>query len=896
MNARLTYVIDKPRQIADRKRLLAEIDSADILALKSSLKVFLKSGEGEIKRRFFQSKQFSAGHKAAYERAYLIDQIIRSLYDVALESFFPNANPTQGERLAIIALGGYGRGELAPFSDIDLLFIQGYRPNAWAEQIIEFILYRLWDLGLKPGYTVHTVKEALHWASKDLIAQTSFLEARYLVGDTALHEQLLVGVRRDLFGADVKARAFFKEKIEERDQRLARFGLSRYNLQPNLKEGKGGLRDLHLLRWLSQSQKNTDGSTYLDALEEKQFTRAEDMLWLFRTHLHYIAGRAEERLTFDLQAELTRRLGLQPKAGLKPVERVMRLYFRNARRVGTLAQSFLIRFTKPSKRNFVKNCDGFLLGNDGLAISEPDQFKKIPLDLMRIFSKAQVLDQRIGLKTLAQAQKAARTIDQNWRAHPVVNRLFLGILTSPKEPERWLHRLNEAGILGRFLPDFGRIVDQVQFDMYHHYTVDEHTIGAIGELNKLLQTGLEEAPPSLSILVENMNRERPALLFLAVLLHDIAKGRNRDHSEVGAEIAMDIGPRFGFNTDDTQTLSWLVRYHLLMSNTAFRRNLDDAKTIVSFAQQVKNIERLDYLLLLTIADIRAVGPKTWTSWKSQLLCDLYMRTREELIGISEHNDRDVRTKKTTQWLETELAKKNISDPVIKKYIQALSSSYLASFSSKELLHHFHLVNEREKASVRIEFFNDSSKEITTTIIVCQDKKGLVAQLTGAFALAGMNIVNAQISTLNDGTAIDVFALQNALGEPIRPEKFPELEKTIHRVLANPDHELAKLPMMPLYANPAVAAFPVVARVRFDNEASDDFTVIEISGRDKRGLIHRLAKKFAQSDYSIASAKVATFGHRAVDVFYVTDHKGEKIRDSSEIANMSAALFKALEEA
>lgn len=884
----------------DRKQFLATLDNvnqaSDITGL---LKKMLKSGEEEIARRFSYSKRIDAGYQAARERAYLIDQMIHAIYDIAVERIFPLSNPTQGERLTIIALGGYGRGELAPYSDIDLLFVQGYRSNAWVEQVVEYILYRLWDLGLKPGYAIRTVKEALSWIKGDLIARTSLMEARLLTGDAEIFNQV-IKESRGQFSAK-SANLFVKEKLAERDARLARFGQSRYSLQPNIKEGKGGLRDLHLVRWLARSRgfysmADMIDQGYLTKLEAEQFLRAEKIIWLYRFHLHDIARRAEESLSFDHQVEIAKRLALKAKPGLNPVERLMRLYFRNTRRVGRLLQSFLIRFLDTEQKTREIEKEGFLVSNAEIGMKIPSQFQKAPLDLLRIFTLAQKEQKRVKLSTLHQIQKDVHLIDQ-WRNDAEINDQFLTLIRSPHEPERWLHRLNETGILGRFLPDFGRIIDQVQFDMYHHYTVDEHTIRAMGELNTLLKGALDDENPILANLARKMNETRPKILFLAVLLHDIAKGRDRDHSEVGAEIALELGPRFGLSDQETETLSWLVRYHLLMSNTAFRRNLDDPKTIENFAIQVGDRERLALLTILTIADIKAVGPKTWTSWKGQLLSDLYLRTDLELSQDHEKELHDKQLDIIKDRLRQLMQEGNSLPKEAEEFIETLPKNYLLNFPENLIRDHYRRISAlRQKGQeVIMEFSSDPDKAVTKATIICLDRKGLIAQLAGAFALSGVDIVNAQIFTLPPGIALDNFILQNRVGEAIPEYKFPDIEMKIRNVLRNPEDELSKLHQLPLYTNPAIASFPVVPRVRIHQDASDDFTVLDISGRDKRGLVHALASCLSHFGCSIASAKVATFGHRAVDVFYIVGSDGKKLNDPKMIQSLTSALMDILRD-
>src|SRR6266404_6557184 len=505
----------RQRDIIDRRTLAEELAQAiadspapvlDRGVFLPPLKAALARGRDEIRRRF---EADGTAARAVREQSFLVDQLIRALYDLVTETIYPLGNPTAGEKMAIVAVGGYGRGELAPFSDGDLLFLLPYKQTPHTEQVVEYLLYLLWDLRLKIGQSTRSVDECLRQAKSDLTIRTGLLEARYLWGEQALFDEL-----KRRFDSEIvrgTAAQFVEGKLAERDARHKRVGDSRYQLEPNVKEGKGGLRDLHTLFWIAKYIFRTEDVGklvdlgVLSAEESQRFDRAQSFLWTVRCHLHYLAGRAEERLTFDMQTEIGRRMGYTDHAGSRGVERFMKHYFLVAKDVGDLTRIFcaILEADQKHKRRLSwvrwgsarRTLDGFVVDGQRLTIPSEDFFKKDPVALLRLFYVAQRHELDIHPRALRAASQSLRLINQQLRDDPEANRLFLEILTSRKDPETALRRMNEAGVFGRFVPDFGRVVAQMQYDMYHHYTVDEHTLFAIGILHKI-ETGLlkEEHP------------------------------------------------------------------------------------------------------------------------------------------------------------------------------------------------------------------------------------------------------------------------------------------------------------------------------------------------------------------------------------------------------------------
>ncbi len=598
------------RAILDRRALAEAIVAAvaqqgakarpQIVAL---LREALTAGREELSRRL--AIHPTAGHDCSRGQAFLIDQLVRVIHDHVIEDVYPLGNRSTGERLAIMAVGGYGRAEMAPQSDVDIAFLTPAKATSWCEQAIEAILYFLWDLSLKVGHSTRSPDDVVRMAKSDLTIRTALLEGRYVWGDRELYD---VAARR--FQAEVVAgteRQFVAEKLAERNERHKRVGDSRYVVEPNVKEGKGGLRDLHTLYWIGKYiHKVRVASELVDvglfsAEEYRAFRRSDDFFLAVRCHLHLVTGRAEDRLTFDLQREVATRMGFAERPGKSAVERFMQYYFLTAKKVGSLTGVFLAQLDE----QFAKANRGFLSGfrrknrkigdypvdNGKLSVPGDGFFAADPVRLIELFVVANREGLEIHPDAMRLASRDVRLIDAAVRKDKRANALFLDLLTSRQNPEDALRWMNEAGVFGRFVPDFGRVNAQMQFDMYHHYTVDEHTIRAIGLLARIEAGEQLEDHPLASEMIPKLAQRR--VVYIAVLLHDIAKGRGGDHSVLGAEIALKLCPRLGLSDGETEMVAWLVRSHLLMSAVAFKRDLADWKTITDFVAQVQTLERLE---------------------------------------------------------------------------------------------------------------------------------------------------------------------------------------------------------------------------------------------------------------------------------------------------------------
>jgi [protein-PII] uridylyltransferase len=899
--------ITRQREIIDRRALTAELSTAarsvktpslNRTPLVAPLKAALIAARTEIRRRFEASGD---GAAVVREQSFLMDQLIRALFDVVTGDIYPLPNPTSGERLALVAVGGYGRGELAPFSDVDLLFLLPYKQTPRTEQVVESLLYLLWDLGLKIGQSTRSVEECLRQAKSDLTIRTGLLEARYLWGDEALFREL-----KKRFDSEVvrgTAAQFVEAKLAERDERHRRVGDSRYQLEPNVKEGKGGLRDLHTLFWIAKYIYRIDDVAklvdlgVLSAEESQRFARAQSFLWTVRCQLHYLAGRAEERLTFDVQTEIGRRMGYTDHAGSRGVERFMKHYFLVAKDVGDLTRIFcaILEADQQRKRRLSwvrwgigrRGLDGFMLDGERLTIPSDDFFKKDPVALLRLFHVAQQQGLDIHPRALRRVSQSLRLIDKRLREDLEANRLFIEILTSRNDPETALRRMNEAGVLGRFIPDFGRVVAQMQYDMYHHYTVDEHTLFAIGILHKIEDGLLRDELPLATALAATILSRRA--LYLAVLLHDIAKGRGGDHSVLGERVALKLGPRLGLSAEETETVAWLVRWHLLMSGTAFKRDIGDPQTIGDFVGLVQSPERLKLLLILTTADIRAVGPQVWNGWKAALLRDLFSRALEVMSGGLTVEAQDSRVAAAQAAARQRLP--DFSDEEFAALVKSGYPFYWLSFDADTHARHARLMREAEAsgAPLTVEKRVDPQRAVTEITLYTADHPGLFSRIAGALAVSGANIVDARIMTMSNGMALDTFWVQDLTGGAFdRPDKLAKLAVVFENVLTGdlkPHRELARPAAIPS----RMQVFTVAPRVLIDNKASASHTVIEVNGRDRPGLLFELTRELTRLSLQVSSAKISTYGEKVVDVFYVKNLFGHKVEHPVKLAEIHTTL-------
>ncbi len=824
----------------------------------------------------------------------LQDDVIRAAHRFVTLRLYPAQNPSSAERLAVAAVGGYGRGTLAPGSDIDLLFLLPYKQTAWSESVIEAILYILWDLRQKVGHATRSVDECLRQARQDMTIRTSLLEARLILGDEALFSDMRARFQKEIV---VKtAREFVAAKLAERDQRVRRAGNSRYLVEPNVKESKGGLRDLNTLFWIAKYVYRVSdvselvGAGLFTAPELRLFLRCEEFLWRVRCHMHFFTERAEDRLSFDLQPAIATRLGYVKRAGMSDVERFMKHYFLIAKDVGDLTaivcaaleerqakpRAALNRFIDGLRgRGNKLKADGFANEYGRINTTRADIFERDPVNLIRLFWLAHEHGLAIHPDATRLATRSLRKIDARLRANPVANKLVLDLLTSRKSPETILRLMNEAGVLGRFIPDFGRIVAMMQFNMYHHYTVDEHLLQSMGILSAIENGSIAgEHPLAYKVISVISNR---AALHVALFLHDIAKGREEDHSIAGARVARELCPRLGLSAGETDTVSWLIEQHLVMSNTAHSRDLADPRTIQKFANIVQTLERLRLLLVLTVCDIRAVGPGVWNGWKGQLLRTLYWETEVVITGGHSAINRNARVDASQRELRAALA--TWSDPDFEAYAARHYPAYWLRTNVQQRVAHAQLLRlaDVEVKSLLTEYTTDSFRGVTELTVVAPDHPRLLSTIAGACAAAGANIADAQISTTTDGLALDTIWINRGFErDEDELRRAARVAETIEKALRGQIRLADVVEARGRDATHGPRAFVVAPETLIDNNLSNHYTVIEVAGLDRTGLLYELTAALSALNLNIGSAHIATFGEKAVDSFYVTDLTGGKI--------------------
>ena len=837
------------------------------------------------------------GTRCAQNLSSAEDEILRAIHHFAVKHVYPVDNPSGAENISIAAVGGYGRGTLAPGSDIDLLFILPYKQTPWGEQVTEYILYMLWDLGQKVGHAVRSVDDCIRMARADMTVRTATLEARYLTGDKALFETL-----EKRFQSEIMPRTgpeFTAAKMAEREERHRQMGNTRYVVEPNIKDGKGGLRDLHTLFWIGKyfyrvkTSAELVGKGVFSAEEYRLFQRAEDFLWAIRCHLHFLTGRADEKLSFELQPDLAARLHYTDRPGMLGVERMMKRYFLVAKDVGDLTRIFCTslefdhakpldmmgRVTGMFKRGKVaiKGEPDFVIDSGRLSTARADTFERDPLTLIKSFLVASRNDLLFHPDAIKQIRRSLHLIGPDVRNDRKANAWFLEILTSPRTVERILRQMNESGVLGRFVPEFGKIVALMQFNMYHHYTVDEHLIRAVGVMAEIATGGLREQLPLTHELLPSLNDTR--LIYVALFLHDIAKGQPEDHSIAGARFARKFCPRLGLDAAETDTVAWLIQYHLTMSEIAQARDLQDPETARHFADIVQSPQRLALLMILTACDIRAVGPGVWTGWKGSLLRSLYYATEPLLSGGHSRVTQSDRIATAKQELETALSAWPKDE--IAAYMARHYNHYWLRAELELQLEHARMIRNADNAhspfagAIRVQAFEG----ITEVSFYTPDHPRLLSLIAGACTMCEASIIGAQIFSTRDGQALDTFRLRRAFtsdeDEKVRANRIIE---TVKQLLQGKRQVLIDLGKESRH-NRRLRPFSLPASVEVSNTLSEKFTVIEVMGLDRTGLLHLLTRAISDLNLTIGSAHIGTYGEKAVDVFYVTDLTGHKIENA-----------------
>jgi [protein-PII] uridylyltransferase len=845
----------------------------------------------------------AGGYEIVSSYTAMVDYLIRRLFEETSRDYsrrYPSLDP----RCALVAQGGYGRAELNPQSDIDLLFLYTWKITPYVESIAEKILYTLWDAGLQIGHATRSISESVRLAGKDMKVKTAMFDARYLCGDQALYGDFEKAVEEHLVKKN--ADRFVRDKLEESRLRHERYGESVYLLEPEIKEGEGGLRDIQTVRWIARAKHGLRDLNALAAqgwIQEKDLAdlkTSQDFLWRVRNELHFSTGKHHDQLTFEEQEKISHNLGFKGERTLKGVEVFMRSYYLHASQINRLTSLIIHRMTGPSGgvngkgpmrgREIRK---GVRISRGSLWILEPEVFRSQPGNLIDIFFDVQKYKAEVSQETRELIRDHLHLVDEKFRRSAAANLPFFKILKWRGRVYEALSEMHRCGVLGAFIPEFGRLLCMVLHDLYHIYTVDQHSLHLIMELERLKSGEFGETMPLLTQLAREV--EKIEILYLGLLFHDIGKGYGGGHSEIGSRMVRNIARRMRLNVDDTTQLEFLVRHHLLMSHTAFRRDLEDEKTVIDFAQTMKNVSNLKMLYLLTYADIRAVGPNVWNHWKASLVEELYLKTLGVLESLEkgeyQREDRRSRVRRVHARLRRRLSRR-YSREELQRFLESMPERYFVTTPEDEMPSHFELMRKFDKQTYLSVVRHFPEREYSEIAICTKDRPGLFARITGVFASMGLAILNARITTLKDGLILDVFRVSHGgRAEVVMGSyKWTKLHTVMEGVLGGSVDvaQLVEKSGRPSIFRKRGPKVPTVIQV--DNAASDDFTVVEVYTQDRIGVLFTITYAMHRSGISIHLAKISTNVDQVADVFYVTDGRGKKIEDKEQLERLRQILY------
>ena len=865
-----------------------------------AFKRFLKI---ETERLRIRHRNGLGGGDIAEGRSYVVDLVICKVCQLAASELDP-ADAMEVSQVAAIALGGYGRKELSPYSDIDLLFLHGGRPGKKLKQFVEQVLYLLWDIGLTVGHSFRSIGESVSMAREDLHTRTAMAEARLITGNDALFKQLTRELDGAIYSNKKETEAFFAAMRLELEARYDKFGRAVCLQEPNVKESAGGLRDLHTVLWAGRARyacrrlEDLRAKDLITGTEYALARRAYDFLYRARNEAHFSTSRKTDLLSLDLQPTLAMNLGYKPKKGLEPSEVFMREYYRQAHELHQFCESFLIRvggMQKPKWRfRFREKVDkrGMFEIREGklYAKGEPGDFHPTAARLMEIFTLSQADGVGIADELRMAVRGNLRLIDRRYRGSKEAARTFLGILGKPGQVGRPLRAMHGTGVLGRLLPEFARITFLVQHDFYHRYTVDEHTLTAIDALDEVAST----PEPSLLRFKKVMHElPDPSALYLGMLLHDIGKGLGGGHVGKGVKIAERICARLGLSEEATGDVIFLVQNHLVMSHLSQRRDIAEQALVESFAGTVGTLNRLNMLMLLTYADHRGVGPGVWNEWKGSLLFDLYEQSKLQLTG----RGRRTEDRRETHFTLVEQLAGEFKRSELERHLALLPERYLRTTDSFAVARHLRLIARLGQERLVADWRPSSDRNCTELTICARDRTGLFAAIAGTLTGHGINILSVDVYTREDGFVLDTFKLSDSLtDEPVSADRWPAIEASLRAAVAG-QHDVAGAvekwrSRAPRKARRRGAHKAVKPAVRFDSASSAESTVVEVKAEDELGLLFKIAGTLAGLGLDIHFAKIATEKSHALDVFYVTGAGGGKL-DAEAMAQVETGLLGAL---
>jgi len=850
----------------------------------------LETGRESIRQRYFEKP--SSAPRLVSDHADFIDSLLRQAW--ALH------RPKRPDKtaVALIAVGGFGRGELHPASDVDLLILfDRFNPDT-AQGFIESFVRFLWDIGLEIGHSVRTLKECVREAKADLTVATNLMETRLLAGDEPLWRMMVAKTASPKLWP---SRKFFAGKLDEQRARHHRFHDTAYNLEPNIKEGPGGLRDLQTLSWVTQRQFNTSAlhelvpHGFLREDEYRSLIRGRNFLWMVRAGLHLLAGRREERLLFDHQRDLARLFGYRDRAGALAVEQFMKRYYRTVKSLQLLNEILLQHFDEeilsPGKHKIRAINRRFQSRGGYLEAAHTRVFERTPFAMLELFL---ILQQQPALKgvranTIRLLRANLKRLNPRARRDLACRSLFMEILRQPHGITHELRRMNAYGVLGQYLPVFGRIVGQMQHDLFHVYTVDQHTLFVIRNLRRFTVPEFRREFPRASALSERL--VKPERLLLAGLFHDIAKGRGGDHSALGASDVVTFCRDHQLSDYDTRFIAWLVQNHLVMSTTAQRQDITDPEVVHAFAEKVGDLEHLDNLYLLTVADMRATSPAVWNAWKDRLLQQLYQATARLLErGLAEPVDREARASDLRHDALKLLRDAKIPETPVAEFWRHLDASYFLSHDASSLAWHAQAVTgagELPLVATRTQAGFGGSEFLVYT----PDRDDLFAVLTGGFDNLGLSIVEARIHTLASRFALDTFVVLDHNGAPVNDAS--ELQRLRiglreHLLHPQPGRDWRETPLPRTLRH-----FPIQNRVIITDAPDKSHTVVEVISQDRPGLLYQIALALRECGLNLVNARVATYGERVEDIFFVSTPGGKPVDDVAQRACLEREILSRL---
>lgn len=871
-----------------------------------------------------------SGRMICHGRAVMMDIVIRHLWTAAKSALSKQAQK-EFPPMAVVALGGYGRSELNPQSDIDIMFLHyGQVVSAGTalphlSKLMNGILYPLWDLGFKIGHSVRTISECVQVANKDMQSKTSLLEARLVAGDEKLFEKF----QKTVLAKCVEGYEddYIEARVQDQSARRAKFGNSPTMQEPNIKNGCGGLRDFQNLHWMAfvkyktRSLKDMEERGFISASERKQIEAAYDFLLRARTELHYQANRAADVLTRNLQPAVAWHLGYTNRSPRRRLEEFMRDLYSHSRNIFLVTRTIEERMallprpsripnlrkliSAPFRQPVPEVVDGFRFVDGQVLQSAPRIFQEQPRRLMRAFLHAQ---QR-GLKLHPDLEQLMRSelalVDRGFLKDEHARETFLQILNQRGSVARILREMHEVGLLGKYLPEFGKLTCLVQHEFYHQYAADEHTLRCIEELDRIWGA----AKPPLNKYADVFQAlERPFILYLALLLHDAGKASDAGpHAELGGKLALNVARRLDLDGTTTHSLRLLIEQHLTMAQVSQRRDLDDPAVVRNFAAQVQSIENLRMLTLLTLADSQATSDKLWNEFKDSLLWELYIRALQILQGGTDFIRAEERQRELLKEEVFRAAPKSLSADEIEAHFQTLPRRYFEIHQTREILtdltqaHRFmdHQIAEEEKALEPIVYWHNEPDRGYTVVKVCTwDRAGLFSKIAGSFAAAGINILSAQVFSREDGIVLDTFFVTDSrTGKLVNRDEREQFEKIVSQVLVGETVDFPALiarqrPPKPLYQS--LEGERIATRTHFDNDTSSDYTIIDIETEDRVGLLYAITQTFAEVGLNIWLAKISTEKGAAIDSFYVTQGWNEKILDAGRQDEIADQLRKAIQ--